>query len=90
MKLRASRMLMARPVVSLELPRPDPTGGGYQQHDPDRTPEGVARLAAGEFTERKLKARIDLFRETARLCDALAYSKENRLTEERAGLRRIR
>src|SRR5829696_4183863 len=22
----------------------DPTGGGYQQHDPDRTPEGVARL----------------------------------------------
>jgi hypothetical protein len=50
----------------------------------------VARLAAGEFTERKLKARIDLFRETARLCDALAYSKENRLIEERAGLRRIR
>jgi hypothetical protein len=50
----------------------------------------VARLAAGEFTERKVKARIERFRETARLCDALAYSKENRLTEERAGLRRIR
>jgi hypothetical protein len=89
MKLRASRMAHGSPCG---LPRTtlDPTGGGYQQHDPDRTPEGVARLAAGEFTERKLKARIDLFRETARLCDALAYSKENRLTEERAGLRRIR
>jgi len=50
----------------------------------------VARLAAGEFIERKLKARIDLFRETACLCGVLAYLKENRLTEECVGLRRIR
>jgi hypothetical protein len=68
----------------------DPTNGGYDQYDPDRTPEMVAKLAASEIGKRKLKNRIATIREASRLCGALADALEQRLQTEQSGIRRIR